>query len=116
MKNSIKLFLDEDVFPELAIILRKIGYDAVSTVELKRKGKTDLEQMEFAISEKRAILTFNIKDFILIHNKYISVGKIHYGIIVSSQKSFKEILKRLLKLLNHCKAEFLINNVEFLNN
>ena len=50
MKNKIRLFLDEDVHPDLAPVLRKMGFDAVSTVELGRKGETDLSQLQYAVS------------------------------------------------------------------
>ena len=44
MNEKIKLFLDEDVHSELSVILRKMGFDIVSTVEINRRGKTDFEQ------------------------------------------------------------------------
>jgi len=100
MRQKIKLFLDEDVHPELSVILREIGFDAVSTLEVKRRGNTDLEQIEYAISEGRTLLTFNIKDFVLLYNQLYSKGKDHFGIIVSSQINLKEIIKRILKLLS----------------
>ena len=115
MKNKIRLFLDEDVHPDLALVLRKMGFDAVSTVETGRKGETDLSQLQFAVSGKRTIITFNVKDFVLLYNQIYSEGKKHSGIIVSSQLNFKETLKRLLKLLNHKSAKDIENTIEFLN-
>ena len=45
---EIILLLDEDVRPLLADILRQRGYDAVHVLELKRTGKSDIDQLEFA--------------------------------------------------------------------
>lgn len=87
MKNKIKLYLDEDVHPDLAPVLRKMGFDAVSTVETGRKGETDLSQLQFAVLKKRTIITFNVKDFVLLYNQLYSEGKKRSGIIVSSQIS-----------------------------
>lgn len=115
MKNKIRLFLDEDVHPDLAPVLRKMGFDAVSTVETGRKGETDLSQLQYAVSEKRTIITFNVKDFVLLYNQLYSEGREHSGIIVSTQLNFKETLKRLLRLLNHRSAKDIQNNIEFLN-
>ena len=116
MNEKIKLFLDEDVHSELSVILRKMGFDIVSTVEINRRGKTDFEQIKFAISEKRVILTFNVKDFVLLYNKLYSEKVNHFGIIVSSQINLKETLRRWLKLLNHKSSKEMKNAIEFLNN
>lgn len=116
MENKINLFLDEDVHPTLASVLREMGYNTISTIEANRKGKSDREQLDFSIAEKRAILTFNVKDFVLLYDEYYKKDKKHWGIIVSSQLNFKETLKRILKLLNRKSASDLENNIEFLNN
>ncbi len=54
---SITLFLDEDVRPLLAEILRQRGYDATQVLEVNRAGKSDLEQLVYAVSQGRAMLT-----------------------------------------------------------
>ncbi len=51
-KADIRLYLDEDVRPMLAEILKMRGYDAVSCIELGKTGTTDEEQMLTAIGEK----------------------------------------------------------------
>ncbi len=68
---KVKLFLDEDVHFALAIALRKRGYDVIHAQELQRKGKSDDEQLSYAIKEKRCLFSFNVKDFVLLHNKYV---------------------------------------------
>jgi len=49
---KIRFFLDEDVHAELSHALRNRGFDVLHAQELKRKGKTDREQLEFATEEK----------------------------------------------------------------
>ena len=61
--SKIRLYIDEDVHPELAIILTKMGFDAISTLEAGNCGNTDWEQINYAIEQKRAILTFNLYGF-----------------------------------------------------
>ena len=92
-----KLYLDEDVDPILSKILRERGHDVTSAVGVRMKTLSDYEQIEFAISEGRTILTHNIKHFVEISNEYAATGKTHFGIIVSNQLPLKEILKRLLR-------------------
>jgi predicted nuclease of predicted toxin-antitoxin system len=65
---KVKLLLDEDVHLGLASALRKRGYDATHVQELARTGRSDREQMEYAIAQESCIFTFNVKDFVLLHN------------------------------------------------
>ena len=67
---KVKLFLDEDIHFALTIALRKRGYDVIHAQELQGKGKSDDEQLSYAIQEKRCLFSFNVKDFVLLHNKY----------------------------------------------
>ena len=61
---DLRLYLDEDVRPRLAKVLRERGFDAVSAVELGRIAVSDAEHFAFAAQEGRALLTFNIQDFV----------------------------------------------------
>ena len=110
----IALYTDADVGLELAKQLRARGYDAVSALELGRYRPSDQEQWDYAISERRTILTFNIKHFKPLFEAYWNVGKGHYGVIVSDQIEFGELLRRVLKLLDTVAADEMINNIKYL--
>ncbi len=110
----IALYTDADVGLELAKQLRERGYDAVSALELGRYRPSDEEQWDYAISERRAILTFNIKHFKPLFEAYWNVGKAHYGVIVSEQIPFGELLRRVLNLLNAVAADEMKNNIKYL--
>jgi len=99
--GEIKLLIDEDVHSVLSSILRKRGFDAVHVQELNRKGRSDIEQLTFASRKQRALLSFNVKDYVLLHNKYVHEGKNHSGIIVSKQitLTLNLTLKRVLRHL-----------------
>ncbi len=60
---AVTLFIDEDVHEGLAAALQKRGIDAVNARECGRKGAKDAEQLAFAVSQQRALMTFNIADF-----------------------------------------------------
>jgi uncharacterized protein with PIN domain len=93
--EKAKLFIDEDVHDRLASVLRSLGYDAINARESKRKGKTDIEQLQFAISQGRLIFSFEKLAIEFFKNRIE-----HFGIIVSPQRSFTETLSRLVKVLN----------------
>lgn len=114
MAQKIKLYLDEDVDPLLATILRDRGYDVLTTHEVKMHESDDYKQIDFATSQDRAILTHNIRDFHRIAKEYGKTNKFHTGIILSSQLPFKEFLRRTLRLLNKYSAEDILNHVVWL--
>lgn len=98
--EKAKLFIDEDVHDRLASVLRSLGYDAINARESKRKGKTDIEQLQFAISQGRLIFSFNLVDYEKLAIEFFKNRIEHFGIIVSPQRSFTETLSRLVKVLN----------------
>ena len=111
---KIELLLDEDVHSGLAHALRNRGYDVIHAQELDRKGKSDSEQLSFATQQKRCIFTFNVKDFVILHNQYVKSGKEHWGVIVSKQLPFRETMSKLLRLLQGIERETMKNELKFL--
>lgn len=101
--------MDENVDPALAIVLRSRGHDVVSTHEIGMRGRTDEEQLEYAISERRALLTFNAKHFAPLAKKYFENNREHSGIIVSKVQDLPGIIRLTLNLLNRERAENLKN-------
>jgi hypothetical protein len=110
----IALYTDADVGSDLAKQLRERGFDAVSALELGRYRLSDQEQFDYAVSEERAILTFNIKHFTSLFEIYWNAGTAHYGVIVSEQIPFGELLRRALNLLNTVTADEMKNNIKYL--
>ncbi len=108
------LLLDEDVRVLLAEILRQRGYDAVHVLEVGRGGKSDPEQLAYAVSQGRAMLTHNIRDHLRLARTYQARGKEHHGIIVSDQVPLRELLRRTLRCLSRYTAEEILNRVIWL--
>ena len=111
---KLKLFLDEDIHTGLSHALRQRGYDVVHAQDLKRKGKSDSEQLTFAVQEERCLVTFNVRDFIHLYNQYARENKEHWGIIVSRQMPIGETLRRLLKKVGLATRDDFKNRIEFL--
>jgi predicted nuclease of predicted toxin-antitoxin system len=107
------LYFDRHIINRLAVDLRGRGYDVLTTEEAGKDTAADEEQLAFATAEKRAILTFNIRDFAPLHEAWQAAERLHAGIIVSQQLGSREygvLLQRMLRLLNHFTAEELIGN------
>lgn len=112
--DKTKLFLDEDVHVALGTILRKRGFDVEHAQESNRKGRSDSEQLEYAVRQKRCLMTFNVKDFVLLHNECVQQGQQHWGIIVSKQLPPGESLRRILNVLQKYSPKSMKNRLLFL--
>jgi len=110
-----KLHLNEHISPRLAQQLRTYGFDVTSTLEMKMIEADDDEQLAYAASSGRAIVTFNHKHFSVRHDRYMAQGLEHWGIIFSTEESMDVMRRRLLKLLNTLSADELKNQTRWLN-
>jgi len=111
---KLKLFLDEDIHTGLSRALQQRGHDVVHAQDLKRKGKSDSEQFAFAVQEERCLVTFNVRDFVKLHNQYAEQNQEHWGIIVARQMPIGETLRRLLKKVGLATPEDFRNRIDFL--
>ena len=96
---KIALLLDEDVRPKLGEILRQRGYDAVHVLDAGGTGKSDAEQLAYAVSQQRTILTHNIRHFRLLNQRYDEEGRQHFGIPLSAQVPLRDLLRRVVRFL-----------------
>jgi len=117
MNGPIKLYLDEDTSNRS--LIRALRYRSVDLLTAREAGlisAPDERHLEFAASVNRAVFTFNSRDFVILHTKYLEDGKHHAGIIVSNQLQVGFLLKRLLKLLNARSAKEMRDWLEYLSN
>jgi predicted nuclease of predicted toxin-antitoxin system len=112
---SPKLYLNEHLSWHLAEQLRKYGFDVTSTIELGMLEDDDETQLAFAVSQQRAIVSINHQHFAPLHEQYITEGKMHWGIILSTEESIPVLRRRLLSLLNTLSADELKNRICWLN-
>jgi len=62
--------LDENVSERLADALRVLGHAVATTVELGRKGATDVDQLSFAARSRRVFVTYNAGHFEMLHEAW----------------------------------------------
>jgi Domain of unknown function (DUF5615) len=113
--SAIRLYTDEDVYGAIAPALRRAGIDAISTPESRRLSESDESQLEWAAGEGRVLVTFNVAHFAEMHASWLRAGRHHAGIVVSSQRSVGDLLRRLLNLAGALDAESMRDRLEFLS-
>jgi len=77
------LYADEEFDVPVAEELRRLGHDVVCVHEVGRKGDPDPDVLACAISQGRAVLTCNHKDFRRLHR----ANPVHCGIISCTRDS-----------------------------
>ena len=71
----IRVYLDEDVPFSFAQALSNRGVDTLQTQLVGNIAKSDIEQLEYCITQDRTIFTHNRKHFILLHNEFLRLNK-----------------------------------------
>ncbi|NJL21388.1 MAG: DUF5615 family PIN-like protein [Leptolyngbyaceae cyanobacterium SM1_3_5] len=107
----IHAYLDEDVDVLVASLLRSRGFEATTAQQAGQLGKTDVEQLEYAVSQRAAIPTHNRTDFENLAKEYFEQERMHYGIIVAVRNPYQEVVRRLLAILNSTTADEMENQI-----
>jgi len=110
----IALYLDEDVDMLVAALVRARGFVASTTREAGQLRNSDVEQLAYAVSQHKTLLTHNRTDFEALAHTYLAAGQRHYGIICAVRRPPQEIAQRLLRILNHVTADEMQNQVRYI--
>jgi len=80
----LKVYLDENLSPSIATLLKKHGIDATTAYEFGNVQLNDRAQLAYATREERAIVTANVVDFIALAHEAVATNAEHAGIILVS--------------------------------
>jgi predicted nuclease of predicted toxin-antitoxin system len=85
----LRLLLDEMISPRIARELRNQGFDvqAIKSDRSDLETVADREIVPRMVAEKRAVVTNDVLDFQLIHNRLLAAGEEHYGLIFTNDAS-----------------------------
>lgn len=79
----MRALLDEQLSPQIAVLLRDAGYDVLAVADRDDLvGCSDWMVLEVAGSERRALVTNNIKDFRPLAAEWLAQGRTHPGLIL----------------------------------
>lgn len=78
----MKYYLDEDISPRVAEILRGYQVDVTSAHEVYMEGASDRQQMEYAASKGMAMVTRNRNDFVRLTVQFFNEQRPHCGVLI----------------------------------
>lgn len=110
----IELYLDEAVSVIVGDILRARGFVAITTQEAGKLASSDQEQLEYAISQRRTLLTHNRADFEALAKRYFESGQEHHGILIAVRRPPNDFAERLLPILNSMTADEIENQLTYI--
>ena len=81
------------------------------------RGRTDEEQLAFATAVGRAILSYNVGDFMRIHAASLREHRPHAGIVLVRQRRYGvgELVRRLRNLATALEPADMLSRLELLN-
>jgi predicted nuclease of predicted toxin-antitoxin system len=110
----ICLYLDEDVNVLLADLIQARGFDVITARDAGKLRSTDAEQLVYAVSQARTLVTHNRTDFEELVQNYFNLRQMHYGVIFAVRRSPQEIAQRLLAILNQVTLDEMQNQVRYI--
>lgn len=78
----MRFLLDENIPPSVAESAWEQDVDVVSVVELRRRGRSDREQLEFAAEQDRVLVTRNRGDYLHWTREFYHAGRPHPGVLL----------------------------------
>jgi hypothetical protein len=110
----IDLYLDEDVDVLLADLLRARGFAAMTTRDAGCRGASDLDQFSHAVGRQMVLFTHNRYHFELLAREFCENGRHHCGIVIAVRYPPYELLRRLLRILNHVTADEMRDQIRYI--
>jgi len=107
--EQISFYLDEHIHRAVADGLQRRGVNVLTVQAAGKSGMSDREQLGFAMSEGRVMVTMD-SDFLILASEGVS----HAGIVyANSQRSAGELIGSLMLVYNILTSADMTNHVEY---
>lgn len=108
--EQISFYLDEHVHSAVAGGLRRRGVDVLTVQEAGRSGFSDREQLAFALTEQRVMVTMD-SDFLTLAVEGISHAGIGYA---NPRRTIGDFIRALMLLSDVLTPAEMADHVEYL--
>jgi predicted nuclease of predicted toxin-antitoxin system len=106
----LRFHLDENVNLAIAEGLRLRGMNCTTTPEVGLRGVSDVEQLAFAASQQRILVTTD-EDFLSLASRQPHAGILYWH---QESRSIGEVIRRIVRLCEQHTPEAIRNRVMFL--
>lgn len=113
----ISLYIDEDIPPRLAALLRQRGHRVASAYDVGMIARQDEQHLSYAAARGMAILVLNGQSYLLLARRWRSVGRPHGGILIADPVAtcqLNGLLRQVLSFLHHTTINQMFNRVRYL--
>lgn len=109
----VRLILDEHLSPSIAVELRRLEHDAIAVAERDElRGRTDVEIFAEASVSGRAVVTFDVGDYLPLVHRAVQLQRRHSGLILlsparawSRREASGQLVAALAKLMRDNPAD-----------
>lgn len=78
----MKIYLDDDMDAnELIGLLEHEGHEVISPRRVAMRGAQDEAHLSYATTEQCVLLTANVRDFLMLHQRWQEADQSHAGIV-----------------------------------
>jgi hypothetical protein len=96
----LRLLLDEMYPAAVAQQLRARGHDVVAVTERPElRALPDADLFSVALSERRAVATANVADFVVIVDALDQLGEVHFGLVLVDPEKYPRGHRRTIGLV-----------------
>jgi Domain of unknown function (DUF5615) len=116
--SQVRLYLDEDAMRKALVFgLRARNVDVLTAAEAEMINRDDRDHLAVAATSGHVLYSFNVADYCILHQAWMSEKRFHAGIVVAQQQRYStgEELRRLMRLNSTVQAEEMRNRIEFLS-
>lgn len=113
-----RLYIDEDSMSHALVrALRARGIDVVTALDEDMVERSDADHLAYATSLGRVMFTYNVGDFLRLHDEVLAAGEHHSGLMLAAQQRYTvgELMRRIVRLFGAVSAADMVDRVEFLN-
>ncbi len=108
--EQISFYLDEHIHRAVAEGLQRRGVNVLTVQKAGKSGVSDREQLAFAMSEARVIVTMD-SDFLILASEGVSHAGIAYA---NPQRSVGELIGSLMLIYDVLTSTDMTNHIEYL--